>query len=74
MDNLVFDINKRFTPFQLELLKMSNLNLNQDELVEVKDAIAKVALKHLSRIATEAALEKGYTDKDYEAWLNDENQ
>jgi hypothetical protein len=64
----------RFTPLQIELLKMSRLDLCEEELKEVKHVVARVALKHLSRIATEASERLGYTNEDFEAWLNDENQ
>jgi hypothetical protein len=72
MDNLVFE--GRLSPVQLELLKLGNIKLSDEEVQEVKEYFADLALRHLSRIATKAALEKGYTDEDYEAWLNDENQ
>jgi hypothetical protein len=50
------------------------LKLSDEEVREVKEYFADLALRHLSKIATEAAIERGYTDEDYEAWLNDENQ
>jgi hypothetical protein len=74
METASINVFDRFTPLQIELLKMSRLNLNEDELNEVKHVIAQVALKHLSRIATEASERLGYTNDDFEAWLNDENQ
>ncbi len=72
MSNLVFE--GKLSPIQKELLKLGYLNLSDEEMREVKEYFADLALRHLSRIATNAANEKGYTDEDYEAWLNDENQ
>jgi hypothetical protein len=59
---------------QLELLKLGNIKLSEEEVREVKEYFADLALRCLSKIASRAALEKGYTDENYEAWLNDENQ
>ncbi|MCU0389463.1 MAG: hypothetical protein MUE71_12735 [Chitinophagaceae bacterium] len=72
MDSPVFE--GKLSPLQLELLKLGNIKLSDEEFQEVKAYFADLALRRLSKTATEAALEKGYTDKDYEAWLNDENQ
>lgn len=72
MDNPAF-VGK-LSPLQLELLKLGNINLSEEEVQEVKEYFADLALRRLSKIASQAALEKGYTDDDYEAWLNDENQ
>ncbi len=72
MDNLVFE--GKLSPLQLELLKLGNIKLSDEEVQEVKEYFADLALRRLSKIATEAAMERGYTDEDYEAWLNDENQ
>lgn len=72
MGNLVFE--GKLTPIQKELLKLGNLKLSDEEIQEVKEYFADLALRHLSQIATKAAEEKGYTDENYEAWLNDENQ
>jgi|688.fasta_scaffold77435_4 hypothetical protein len=72
MSNFVFE--GKLSPIQKELLKLGNLKLSDEEVREVKEYFADLALRHLSKIATEAAIERGYTDEDYEAWLNDENQ
>lgn len=72
MSNVVFE--GKLSPIQKELLKLGNLKLSEEEILEVKEYFADLALRHLSKIASKAADEKGYTDDDYEAWLNDENQ
>jgi hypothetical protein len=72
MSNFVFE--GKPSPIQKELLKLGNLKLSDEEVREVKEYFADLALRHLSKIATEASIERGYTDEDYEAWLNDENQ
>lgn len=72
MGNPVFE--GKLSPVQKELLKLGNLNLSEEEVQEVKEYFADLALRHLSKIATKAAADKGYTDEDYETWLNDENQ
>ena len=64
----------RFTPLQLELLKIYSFNLPEKELLEIKDLLGKHFLNKLSLIATASAKEKGYTQKDYDSWLNEPGQ
>jgi hypothetical protein len=57
MSNFVFD--GKLSPIQKELLKLGNLKLSDEEVREVKEYFADLALRHLSKIATEAAIERG---------------
>lgn len=68
------EFQNKLTPLQQELLKLGYLKLSKDEIEEVKEYLSDLALRHLSRIATEASIKKGYTQEDFESWLNDENQ
>jgi len=57
MSNFVFD--GKLSPIQKELLKLGNLKLSDEEVREVKEYFTDLALRHLSKIATEAAIERG---------------
>jgi hypothetical protein len=64
----------KFTPLQHELLKLYSMNLSEDELLEIKDLLGKYFLTRLQKKVTEAAERMGYTQEDFDAWLNDPNQ
>jgi hypothetical protein len=57
LSNFVFE--GKLSPIQKELLKLGNLKLSDEEVREVKEYFADLALRHLSKIATEAAIERG---------------
>jgi hypothetical protein len=64
----------KFTPLQLELLKLYAMDLPEQELLEIKDLIGKHFLNRVSQIATNTALQHNYTQQDYNNWLNDPKQ
>lgn len=68
------DIPTRLTPLQQELLKLYAMELKEDELREVKDLLARYFLERLQRKVTVAARKKGYTQEDFDQWLNDPAQ
>jgi hypothetical protein len=57
LSNFVFE--GKLSPIQKELLKLGNLKLSDEEVREVKEYFTDLALRHLSKIATEAAIERG---------------
>lgn len=64
----------RFTPLQHELLKLYSRNISEEDLLAIKDLIARYFMDKL-RDKVDAAVEKhGYTQDDFDAWLNDPNQ
>jgi len=65
----------RFTPLQHELLKLYSRNISEEDLLAIKDLIAKYFLEKLQDKVTEAAKNAGYhTKEDFDRILNDPNQ
>lgn len=64
----------KFTPLQLELLKLYGRNVSEQDLIEIKDLIGKYFLNKLQLRVDKAVEEIGYTQKDFDAWLNDPHQ
>ncbi len=64
----------KFTPLQLELLKVYAMDLPEESLIEIKDMLGKYFLQHLSTLATKTSIQKGYTAQDFNNWLNDPKQ
>lgn len=64
----------KFTPLQQELLKLYARNISEEDLIAIKDLIEKYFLNKLQENVDEAVDKEGYTQKDFEEWLNDPNQ
>jgi hypothetical protein len=64
----------KFSSLQLELLRTYALNPSEDELLRIKTFLAKLFAEKLSHLAQKAADEKGITDDDLDAWLNEDEQ
>ncbi|WP_153797210.1 hypothetical protein [Foetidibacter luteolus] len=64
----------RFTPLQHEMLRLFNRNTSEEDLLAIKDLIANYFLEKLRDKIDKAVEEHGYTQEDFDAWLNDPNQ
>lgn len=64
----------RFSPLQLELLKVFSFNPTEEELRQVKVMLTKFFAKKLAERVALAAEQKGITDADLDAWLNEPEQ
>ncbi len=59
---------------QLEILKLFAYPLNEKDLSELKELLVDyLSKKMLSKIEAETE-KRGYTQKDFDNWLNDPNQ
>ncbi len=64
----------KFSPIQLELLKVYSFEPSEKELKDVKVLLGKYfAEKFITRV-NKAAAKKKITQKDLDKWLKDENQ
>lgn len=64
----------RFTALQQELLKLFGREVPEEDLKAIKDMIGKYFLDKLQRAVDEKVKEKGYTQQDFDSWLNDSDQ
>ena len=64
----------KFTALQHELLRLYSMNLSEEELLEIKKMLGQYFWDKLQRKVTEASEKQGYTQDDFDAWLNDPNQ
>lgn len=71
---IVQNTSTKFTPLQQELLKLYAMDLNENELREIKSLLGQYFLERLQKKVTLAAKQKGYTQEDFDNWLNDPNQ
>ncbi len=64
----------KFTPLQLELLKLYSVNPTEEELIEIKDLLAKFFLQKAIKSIGEIEAARGTTNEDLDKLLEDENQ
>ncbi len=64
----------KFTALQQELLKLYGRNVPEEDLLAIKDLIGKYYLEKLQKKVDYAVEVIGYTQDDFDAWLNDPNQ
>jgi len=65
----------KFTPLQMELLKLYSKNIAEEDLLAIKQLIANYFTDKLQQKVSEAALKSGYqTQEDFDLILNDPNQ
>jgi septation ring formation regulator EzrA len=64
----------KFTPLQLELLKFYSMSPTEEEVIEVKDMLAKFFLRKAIKSIGEIEEALGTTDEDLDKLLEDENQ
>ena len=63
----------KFTPLQLELLKFYSMSPTEEEVLEVKDMLAKLFLRKAIKSIGEIEEARGATDEDLDKLLEDEN-
>lgn len=64
----------KFTSLQLELLRLYAVNPAENELLEIKDMLAKYFMRKAINQIAEIEEKRGTTDEDLDKWLADENQ
>ena len=62
------------TNLQMELLKLYSLRLSDEQLLEVKQVLARHFADRLTRHVDALWEQKGLTTADMESWLNDDDQ
>lgn len=62
------------TNLQMELLQLYSLKLSDNELLQVKQVLAKYFAQRLSKHVDQLWQEKGLTTEDMEQWLIDDDQ
>lgn len=68
------ELNLPLNSTQLEILKLFSQPLDEVELKEIKALLVKHLSEKLTRKIDAIAEQKNYTQKDFDAWLNDDNQ
>ena len=66
------DITTPLSNVQLEILKLYSTNLDNIELLELKEQLAEFYAKKSIKDADTAWVEKGLTNEDMDNWLNNE--
>jgi hypothetical protein len=64
------NIHKPLSNVQLELMKLYGTNLNDQEIIELRDELAKFYAKKSIKASDKVWDEKGLTNADMDAWLN----
>jgi hypothetical protein len=59
----------KFTPLQLELLKIYSFKLTEEELDQIKELLAKFFAHRFTERVAKAAGVNGITDEDLDKWL-----
>jgi len=57
---------------QEELLRLYSTGISDEQLIEVKDILAKYFFQKAIDGATKVAEEKGYTQETFDSWLNED--
>ena len=60
------------TNTQLELLRLYSTDLSEEDLQELKDTLANFYAEKSIRLANQVWEEKGLTNEDMDAWLNED--
>ena len=64
----------RFSPLQLELLKIYSFTPSEDELLQIKQLLAIFFAQRLSNLVNQAIATQGITEQDLDNWLNTDEQ
>ena len=70
----MLDLKMPLNSTQLEILKLFSQPLNENELKEIKTLLVKHLSEKLSRKVGTISDQKGYTQTDFDNWLNEPNQ
>ena len=63
-----------FSNLQIELLRLYAHQVDEKDLLQIKELIGRYFANRLTRLADEAWKRNGWTDEDMEALLNDVEQ
>ncbi|WP_373513930.1 hypothetical protein [Persicitalea sp.] len=63
-----------FSNLQIELLRLYAHQVDEKDLLQIKELIGRYFANRLTRLADEAWERNGWTDKDMETLLNDADQ
>ena len=63
-----------FSNIQLELLKVYSSNISEEDILHIKDYLARYFMQKAIAEADKIWVERGYTNELMDEWLNDENQ
>jgi hypothetical protein len=63
-------LNYPLTNGQIELMKLFRTNMSEQELLELKDLLAKFYADKATQRANQIWDEKGLTNEDMDKWLN----
>lgn len=64
----------KLSPLQLELLKVYSFNPSEEELLQVKDLLARFFAHRFVEKVQAAAKEKAISDETLDKWLNEDEQ
>lgn len=67
-------VQRPLTNLQLEMLKIFSLQLTKDELLDIRNILARHFAARLTQRVDEIWQGKNLTGEDMEQWLNEENQ
>ena len=59
---------------QLELLKVYASNISEEDILHIKDYLARYFMQKAITETNKIWVERGYTNELMDEWLNDENQ
>ena len=62
---------ENLSPLQMELLKIYSFSPTEEELIEIKKMLATFFADRLIKKVNTAVEEKGISEDDLEAWLNE---
>ena len=64
----------RFSPLQLELLKVYSFTPSEEELLQIEQLLATFFAQRLSNLVNQAIETQGITEQDLDNWLNTDEQ
>jgi hypothetical protein len=64
----------RFSPLQLELLKIYSFTPSEEELLQIKQLLATFFAQRFSNLVNQAIATQGITEQDLDTWLNTDEQ
>jgi hypothetical protein len=59
---------------QIEILKLFSQPISDEELKEIKDLLVRHFSGKLTRKVEDISIKKGYTQEDFDRWLNEPSQ
>ena len=68
------EVKKPLNDTQLEILKLFAQPLSHEDLLEIKSLLVKHLSEKLTRKIDNITQQKGYTQQDFDNWLNEPQQ